>query len=78
MLDDLKLIHERDPADALGVVEKQWQQLSHVFDVEVPALTGIQLVASWPIWLRRRAIPSLKSQAEFSHACRRFISWWPW
>lgn len=27
MLDDLKLIHERDADDALGVAEKQWQQL---------------------------------------------------
>lgn len=35
MLDDLKLIHERDPQDALGVAEKQWQQLSHVFETEI-------------------------------------------
>jgi glucose/mannose-6-phosphate isomerase len=27
MLDDLKLIHERDKSDALGIAEKQWQQL---------------------------------------------------
>jgi glucose/mannose-6-phosphate isomerase len=27
MLDDLKMIHERDSADALGIAEKQWQQL---------------------------------------------------
>lgn len=27
MLDDLKYIHERDAQDALGVAEKQWQQL---------------------------------------------------
>lgn len=27
MLDDLQKIHERDPQDALGVAEKQWQQL---------------------------------------------------
>ncbi|HSX23731.1 MAG TPA: bifunctional phosphoglucose/phosphomannose isomerase [Candidatus Saccharimonadales bacterium] len=33
MLDDLKLIHERDAQDALGVVEKQWQQLTHEFGV---------------------------------------------
>jgi len=31
MLDDLKLIHERDAQDALGVAEKQWQQYSHDF-----------------------------------------------
>jgi hypothetical protein len=27
MLDDLKFIHQRDGQDALGVAEKQWQQL---------------------------------------------------
>jgi glucose/mannose-6-phosphate isomerase len=27
MLDDLQKIHERDPQDALGIAEKQWQQL---------------------------------------------------
>jgi glucose/mannose-6-phosphate isomerase len=33
MLDDLKLIHERDEADALGIAEKQYEQLGYVFDV---------------------------------------------
>lgn len=33
MLDDLKYIHEKDSQDALGVVEKQWQQLTHKFEV---------------------------------------------
>ncbi len=33
MLDDLKYIHERDAQDALGVAEKQWQQLLHEYDV---------------------------------------------
>ncbi len=32
MLDDLKLIHERDAQDALGIAEKQWQQLEYAFD----------------------------------------------
>jgi len=31
MLDDLKIIHHRDKSDALGVAEKQWQQLKHDF-----------------------------------------------
>jgi glucose/mannose-6-phosphate isomerase len=31
MLDDLKYIHERDAADALGIAEKQWQQLGYKF-----------------------------------------------
>lgn len=33
MLDDLKLIHEKDAQDALGVAEKQWQQLLQAYDV---------------------------------------------
>jgi glucose/mannose-6-phosphate isomerase len=39
MLDDLKLIHERDAQDALGVAEKQYQQLAHDYGVK---LTGFQ------------------------------------
>jgi glucose/mannose-6-phosphate isomerase len=35
MLDDLKFIHQRDGQDALGVAEKQWMQLQHVFNVEI-------------------------------------------
>ena len=33
MLDDLKVIHERDSQDALGVNAKQWQQLLHEYNV---------------------------------------------
>jgi len=32
MLDDLKLIHERDAQDTLGIAEKQWQQLGESFE----------------------------------------------
>jgi glucose/mannose-6-phosphate isomerase len=32
MLDELKLIHERDPQDALGVAGKQWEFLTREFD----------------------------------------------
>ncbi|OGL25997.1 bifunctional phosphoglucose/phosphomannose isomerase [Candidatus Saccharibacteria bacterium RIFCSPHIGHO2_01_FULL_49_21] len=38
MLDDLKYIHQRDSQDALGIAEKQWQQLQHTF--EVPDIGG--------------------------------------
>lgn len=31
MLDDLKYIHERDAQDALGIAEKQWQQLQQAY-----------------------------------------------
>ncbi len=41
MLDDLKLIHERDAQDALGVAEKQWQQLQQSFEVNLPLMEGI-------------------------------------
>ena len=34
MLDDLKYIHERDTQDALGIAEKQWQQLEHDFQLQ--------------------------------------------
>lgn len=34
MLDDLKLIHERDAQDVLGIAAKQWQQLLHEFDFQ--------------------------------------------
>lgn len=33
MLDDLKYIHEKDVQDALGIAEKQWQQLEYDFDL---------------------------------------------
>jgi glucose/mannose-6-phosphate isomerase len=44
MLDDLKMIHDRDAQDALGVAEKQWQQLTHDFQVQLPDMPGIQNV----------------------------------
>lgn len=33
MLDDVKMIHERDAQDALGIAEKQWQQLQITYDL---------------------------------------------
>jgi len=44
MLDDLKMIHDRDADDALGVVDKQWKQLQHQFDTQLPEYEGIQNV----------------------------------
>jgi glucose/mannose-6-phosphate isomerase len=35
MLDDLKMIHDRDADDALGVAEKQWQQLQQQYEVDL-------------------------------------------
>lgn len=34
MLDDLKLIHERDVQDTLGIAERQGEQLLHAFDTD--------------------------------------------
>jgi glucose/mannose-6-phosphate isomerase len=34
MLDDLKYIHQKDGQDALGIAEKQWQQVAHDFTIE--------------------------------------------
>lgn len=55
MLDDLKLIHERDAQDALGVVEKQWQQLSHLYGVDTGNIKDITNIvvggmggSAWP------------------------------
>ncbi len=38
MLDDVKMIHERDAQDALGIAEKQWQQLQ--ISYELPNIEG--------------------------------------
>lgn len=55
MLDDLKMIHTRDPQDALGVAEKQWQQLGYDFGIELPKMEGITNIvvggmggSAWP------------------------------
>ncbi len=44
MLDDLKVIHQRDSQDALGIAEKQWQQLIHEYVVQLPELRDIRNV----------------------------------
>lgn len=44
MLDDLKMIHDRDKDDALGVAEKQWQQLGYEYAVPALGFQGIQNV----------------------------------
>lgn len=44
MLDDLKLIHERDAQDALGIAEKTWQQLQYDFEVAQGPLDVVNIV----------------------------------
>jgi glucose/mannose-6-phosphate isomerase len=55
MLDDLKMIHDRDSDDALGVAEKQWQQLKYEFGIEIPKMDNITNIvvggmggSAWP------------------------------
>lgn len=44
MLDDLKKIHQLDAQDALGIAEKQWQQLEYEFQVDQPKLDVTNVV----------------------------------
>jgi glucose/mannose-6-phosphate isomerase len=46
MLDDLKLIHERDAQDALGIAERQWKQLSYNFETTQQPLEVDNIVYS--------------------------------
>ena len=43
MLDDLKYIHEKDAQDALGVIEKQWQQLKHTYDIDLSSIDASKI-----------------------------------
>jgi glucose/mannose-6-phosphate isomerase len=70
MLDDLKLIHDRDAQDALGVAEKQWQQLGYDFKIELPQFKDITNVvvagmggSAWPA-LYLRSWPGLSVPLE--------------
>lgn len=42
MLDDLKYIHEKDAQDALGVAERQWQQLEYEFATDFGNLSNVK------------------------------------
>lgn len=44
MLDDLKYIHQKDAQDALGVIEKQYQQLEASFGVDVSSIGKVKNV----------------------------------
>jgi len=55
MLDDLKYIHDKDAADALGVIEKQWKQLVQTYTVDFKAAGEIRNIvlsgmggSAWP------------------------------
>lgn len=44
MLDDLKMIHERDAQDSLGVAAKQWQQLKYKYEADFKPVGNIENV----------------------------------
>ena len=46
MLDDLKLIHERDAQDTLGIAERQWQQLGYEFETSQGSVEATNIVYS--------------------------------
>lgn len=46
MLDDLQLINQRDPSDALGIAERQWQQLAYDFEIVVNPFKAVNIVYS--------------------------------
>jgi glucose/mannose-6-phosphate isomerase len=46
MLDDLKVINDRDPSDALGIAERQWQQLAYNFEVDIKPFKAKNIVYS--------------------------------
>lgn len=61
MLDDLKYIHQRDGQDALGVAEKQWQQLQQKFNIELKPPEPIRNIvldgmggSAWPALYMRK------------------------
>ncbi len=70
MLDDLKFIHEKDVQDALGVVEKQWQQLTYSFTTTFEPVREIRNVvlggmggSGWPA-LYVKTWPGVKAPFE--------------
>lgn len=70
MLDDLKLIHQRDKFDALGVVQKQPDQLLHKFKFHFSNPVPIQNMvvagmggSAWPAWYLK-TWPSIKLPFE--------------
>lgn len=67
MLDDLQQINQKDPQDALGVVEKQWQQLQHEFGVDASKFSGVENIvlagmggSAWPaVYINTWGTPSV-------------------
>jgi glucose/mannose-6-phosphate isomerase len=67
MLDDLKYIHEKDTQDALGVIEKQWQQLSYSYDVSLEKIDAAKINNIVWAGMGGSAIPAQVSLSWPSH-----------
>lgn len=82
MLDDLKMIHDRDAQDALGVVEKQWQQLGHDFGVTTPEFSNISNIvlagmggSAWPaVYLNTWGEPSVPFEIVRDYKIPAYVS----
>ncbi|HET9098441.1 MAG TPA: bifunctional phosphoglucose/phosphomannose isomerase [Candidatus Saccharimonadales bacterium] len=89
MLDDLKLIHDRDSEDAIGVAAKQWQQLTYDYEVDLPEFGEISNIVlagmggssfpgvylkSWPGTLAPMEIIRDYTLPEYVNAKTLFIS----
>ncbi len=55
MLDDMNVLKQRDPQDALGIAANQWKQLKHLFTIDYPPSGEIHNVvmagmggSAWP------------------------------
>lgn len=64
-LDDLKMIHERDAQDALGVASKQWQQLLHKYEVDLSSIDKAKISNIVVAGMGGSALPAV------------FLSSWP-
>jgi glucose/mannose-6-phosphate isomerase len=67
MLDDLKYIHEKDTQDALGVIEKQWQQLTYQFEVDVSEIDQTKIKNMVWAGMGGSAIPAQVSMSWPGH-----------
>lgn len=81
MLDDLKRIHERDSQDALGMVERQWQQLSQDFEFEQPKVKASNIVyagmgssALAAAFIRQWALPTLPMEIVRQYDIPHYVS----
>src|SRR3989337_2565543 len=81
MLDDLKYIHQRDAQDALGIAEKQWQQLQHDYNVQLSlpkpinniVLAGMGGSALPGVFLQSWPQPNVPLEIVRNHSLPRYV-----